>query len=132
MRTMILAAAAAALLSLSGGAFAANDAANSTANQNAMSGTSDRNTIMQVQQKLKSDGTYNGKVDGVDSAEMQAALKQYQQKNGLEATGRLDQKTEKKLGISESSGSTTPPASSSGSGMSGPEKSNSMGSGSQK
>jgi peptidoglycan hydrolase-like protein with peptidoglycan-binding domain len=112
MKTLFVASIAA--LSLSGAALAAGP-----------SGTagSQNNDVTQVQQKLKSEGLYNGPVDGIDGPKTQQALKQFQQKNGLSQTGKLDQKTESKLGIGESSGSSMPPAGSSSrggtSGMSG-------------
>lgn len=102
MKTLFVASIAA--LSLSGVALAAGPSG-TAASQN--------NGVMQAQQKLKSEGLYNGPVDGIDGPQTQQALKQFQQKNGLRQTGQLDQKTESKLGLSESSGSSMPPTGSS-------------------
>jgi peptidoglycan hydrolase-like protein with peptidoglycan-binding domain len=95
MRNAILAGAATVLLSLSGGAFAQSGG--------------DEN-VMQLQQKLQSEGLYNGPIDGINGRGTQQGLRQYQQKNGLQQTGRLDQQTMSHLGISsESAGSTNAP-----------------------
>ena len=53
----------------------------------------DSKTVTQVQQAL------NVKSDGKWGPHTEAALKQYQQKNGLSATGQLDQPTRAKLNL---------------------------------
>ena len=74
--------------------------------------------IRQAQQKLKDDGDYTGQVDGKMGPKTAAAIKKFQQSNGLPRTGHLDQQTASKLGISMS-GSSQPPSSSSRSNTSG-------------
>ncbi len=121
MRNLILAGVSAMVLTLGGGglALAAGTSGQGANNQNpgargtmeqsqeaagsAQAGTSSsRDEVMQAQQKLKSEHLYNGKVDGIDGPHTQQALKQFQQKNGLQQTGQLDEETQAKLGISES------------------------------
>jgi peptidoglycan hydrolase-like protein with peptidoglycan-binding domain len=68
--------------------------------------------IRQAQQKLKDDGDYTGQVDGRMGPKTAAAIKKFQQGNGLPQTGHLDQQTASKLGVSMS-GSSQPPSSSS-------------------
>jgi len=53
----------------------------------------DQKTVMQVQQAL------NVKSDGIWGPNTEAALKQYQQKNGLSVTGQLDQATRAKMNL---------------------------------
>jgi peptidoglycan hydrolase-like protein with peptidoglycan-binding domain len=60
--------------------------------------------VKQAQQKLKDDGEYQGQVDGKFGSQTAQAVKQYQQKNGLKATGRLDHDTRAKLGVGATSG----------------------------
>ena len=82
---------------------------------NTASGTSTRmsaDEVRQAQQKLKDDGDYTGQVDGKMGPKTAQAIKKFQQSNGLPQTGRLDQQTAGKLGISMS-GSSQPPSSSS-------------------
>lgn len=68
--------------------------------------------VKQAQQKLKDDGDYQAQVDGKFGPKTAAAVKQYQQKNGLKQTGRLDRGTLSKLGVGSmsSSGSSMSPA----------------------
>lgn len=51
------------------------------------------NQVMEVQQKLQAANLYSGKIDGVMGPETRQALQQYQQKNGLQVTARLDRQT---------------------------------------
>ena len=107
MRKTIIAGVSAVALSFAGSAFAIAP--------HGQSGQAGQNQIMQAQQKLSAQGIYQGKVDGIDGPQTQAALRQFQGKNGLQQTGRLDRKTEQKLGLnaagaSEGYGSSTPPA----------------------
>jgi len=75
--------------------------------------------VKAVQQALKDKGHDPGEVDGKMGPKTQAALRDYQQKEGLKATGRLDSETASKLGVqasaSSSSSSSSPAASPSGS-----------------
>lgn len=56
-------------------------------------------TIKQVQQTLRQDGMYHARVDGVWGPASETALRSYQQKNNLNATGQLDQQTLASLNI---------------------------------
>jgi len=73
--------------------------------------------VKAVQQALKDQGHDPGDVDGVMGPKTQAALRDYQQKQGLKATGRLDAETQAKLGVEKTSaapsasGSSSPAAS---------------------
>jgi peptidoglycan hydrolase-like protein with peptidoglycan-binding domain len=99
---------------------------------NTASGTSMRmsgDELRQAQQKLKDDGDYTGQVDGKMGPKTAQALKKFQQSNGLSQTGRLDQQTASKLGISMS-GSSQPPSSSSSHSTTGTESTGTTGTGS--
>jgi peptidoglycan hydrolase-like protein with peptidoglycan-binding domain len=50
-------------------------------------------TIRQVQQTLQQQGMYRGRLDGVWGPATQAAVRSYQQRNNLNASGQLDQQT---------------------------------------
>ena len=77
--------------------------------------------VKQAQQKLVDDGDYKGKVDGKFGSQTAQAVKQYQQKNGLKQTGRLDHDTLGKLGVGTAgSGSSAAPAGTPSSGTSMP------------
>ena len=52
-----------------------------------------------VQQRLRQEGAYRGRVDGVWGADSQAALERYQQGHSLQVTGGLNQATIASLGI---------------------------------
>jgi peptidoglycan hydrolase-like protein with peptidoglycan-binding domain len=93
--------------------------------------------VKAVQQALKDKGHDPGDVDGKMGPKTQAALRDYQQKEGLKATGRLDTETAAKLGVqtkadagSAGSPAASPsgsPSSSSSSGSSAPSGSSSSG-----
>ncbi|MGN1208416.1 MAG: cell wall hydrolase, partial [Christensenellales bacterium] len=55
-----------------------------------------------VQSKLSELGFYDGKIDGVFDDETILALKNFQEKNGLEVTGKIDAVTTASLGVSAS------------------------------
>jgi len=70
--------------------------------------------VRQAQQKLQQDHLYRGTIDGRVGPEMQQALQQYQQKNGLPVTATLDQGTlNSLLGVDAGQSSSMPPNSSS-------------------
>lgn len=74
----------------------------------------DQATIKQAQEKLSSKG-HDVQADGVLGAKTQAAVKEFQQKEGIQASGRLDTETLAALGVDEGSagtGSSSSPASS--------------------
>ncbi len=56
-----------------------------------------------VQSKLSNLGLYDGKIDGIFDNETILALKSYQEKNGLEVSGKIDAATTASLGVSASS-----------------------------
>ena len=47
----------------------------------------------EVQQRLKADGLYNGRIDGIVGPETRRAVAEFQQQNGLRRTARLDRNT---------------------------------------
>ncbi len=78
--------------------------------------------VTNVQQTLKQQGLYNGPVDGNWGPETQTAVKDFQKKENLPATGELDAQTMSKLGINMNAGTSgssntgTAPSSAAGSG----------------
>jgi peptidoglycan hydrolase-like protein with peptidoglycan-binding domain len=54
-----------------------------------------------VQEALKAKGNDPGPIDGRMGPKTRAALKAYQEANGLKATGQLDNQTAEKLGIAK-------------------------------
>jgi peptidoglycan hydrolase-like protein with peptidoglycan-binding domain len=60
-----------------------------------------REQLKRVQAVLKAQGLYKGQVDGIYGKLTNAAVKQFQQKNGLAVTGSIDAATESKLIASE-------------------------------
>jgi peptidoglycan hydrolase-like protein with peptidoglycan-binding domain len=71
--------------------------------------------IKGAQEKLRDQGLYHGRIDGVLGPETKQALQQFQQKNGLAVTATLDQQTMDKLS-GAAQGSSMPPASTQGTG----------------
>jgi peptidoglycan hydrolase-like protein with peptidoglycan-binding domain len=71
------------------------------------------NTVREAQEKLKSDGDYKGKIDGLAGPQTHKALASYQTKNDLKKTGRLDMETREKLGLVASNTMTKPTTASS-------------------
>lgn len=62
---------------------------------------SDDSIVVAAQERLARQGYYHGETDGVLSAEMQKALRRYQNTNGLRQTGELDSDTLAVMGLSE-------------------------------
>ena len=60
--------------------------------------------VESVQQALKDEGFYYGEVNGDMNANLTAAIRRYQIRNGLQVTGELNDETLRSLGI-KSSGS---------------------------
>jgi peptidoglycan hydrolase-like protein with peptidoglycan-binding domain len=75
-----------------------------------MSGNSEQ--VKAIQQALKDQGHDPGEIDGIMGPKTEAALRDYQQKQGLKATGHLDAETSAKLGV-EAKTSAAPSSSSS-------------------
>jgi peptidoglycan hydrolase-like protein with peptidoglycan-binding domain len=100
--------------------------------------------VKQAQEKLSAAGHDAGTADGKMGPKTQAALKEFQQSKGLQASGQLDQKTVAALGVSSggssaSTGASTDKSSSAGassdksaSGGSSSDKSSSSGASSDK
>jgi peptidoglycan hydrolase-like protein with peptidoglycan-binding domain len=66
--------------------------------------------IQQAQEQLKSQGLYNGSIDGVVGPETQTALSQFQRQNGLPPTAQLDQQTlDRLMGNGAGNGTTAQP-----------------------
>jgi lipid-binding SYLF domain-containing protein/peptidoglycan hydrolase-like protein with peptidoglycan-binding domain len=61
--------------------------------------TTSKDDIRNAQQALKDKGTYTGPVDGTMNAETKKALRDFQRKNNLEATGTLNHETMTALGV---------------------------------
>lgn len=61
-------------------------------------------TIKEVQQALKDKGHDPGAIDGIMGQQTQAALRDFQKKNNVKATGVLDDETGQKLGVSLNGG----------------------------
>lgn len=59
--------------------------------------------VKQIQTKLKRWGYYNGNIDGIFGSKTLAAVKLFQQKNGLKVDGIVGEKTLKAMGIMNSS-----------------------------
>lgn len=55
--------------------------------------------VEQVQGRLRQQGAYAGRIDGIWGADSQAALEHYQQTHGLQVTGQLNQATATVLGL---------------------------------
>lgn len=55
--------------------------------------------VMEAQRKLQKKGYYQGPLDGIPGSETASALRQFQQDKDLPATGQLDYRTSKKLGL---------------------------------
>jgi peptidoglycan hydrolase-like protein with peptidoglycan-binding domain len=72
-------------------------------------------TVKQVQQQLSDKGLSPGPVDGVMGPKTRDALKQFQQQQGMTASGSLDQQTLTALGVDASGSGATSGSSSSGS-----------------
>lgn len=58
-----------------------------------------QDTVRKVQQKLNDEGFRAGPVDGIWGPKTQSAVKNFQEKKGIEATGQLDEKTLAELDV---------------------------------
>jgi len=76
-----------------------------------------RANVQQAQEQLRSQGLYNGEIDGQLGPRMRSALLQFQQRNGLPRTGTLDEQTSARL--EQSSNNNLSPTPTSGSNMQG-------------
>ncbi len=71
------------------------------------SGHMSKDKVKEVQAALKSKGMDPGPEDGVMGPKTQAALREFQKSNSLQATGRIDEKTASALGIDVASSSSS-------------------------
>lgn len=71
----------------------------STGQQNMQGMEHDPQMVRQLQQKLKQEGFNVGEVDGRWGPQTQGALRQWQQKQGMTASGELDQQSLAGLGL---------------------------------
>lgn len=62
-------------------------------------GAASRERTMEMQRSLAARNLYQGKIDGVWGPKTEAALRNFQTQNGLEATGRLDEPSAVALGM---------------------------------
>lgn len=78
--------------------------------------------VKEAQLKLKSIGLYTGNIDGLAGPETKQAVSQFQQRNGLKQTGRLDHETLAKLDINKTgqAGSSMPDTTNAQSGTAAP------------
>ncbi len=77
-------------------------------NQKQSQGQSDQpDVVKQAQEKLSAAGMDAGQADGKLGPKTQAAVKDFQQSKGIQASGQLDRQTLAALGVSGSSGSST-------------------------
>jgi peptidoglycan hydrolase-like protein with peptidoglycan-binding domain len=119
MKLAQLAVAVAAAFSLS--AMAAGDqkqkqepqaqSGQSTQAQSSGQSTQSPELVKQAQEKLSAAGHDAGAADGKMGPKTQAALKEFQQSKGLQASGQLDQKTVAALGVSSGGSSASAGAS---------------------
>jgi len=58
-----------------------------------------KDNLKLVQQRLQAEGVYSGPLDGELNAQTEAALRQYQQKQGIPSSGAPDEATMKELQI---------------------------------
>jgi peptidoglycan hydrolase-like protein with peptidoglycan-binding domain len=78
------------------------------ADSSTMDRSADRSARVRMAQQALQDKGYNpGHIDGVMGPKTRAALKEFQQKEGLEANGQLDMTTMSRLGM-DSRTSETP------------------------
>lgn len=68
---------------------------------------SQQDVVKQAQEKLSADGKDVGTPDGKMGPKTQAALKQYQQENGLQASGQLDDQTIAALDLDQNGSAAT-------------------------
>jgi peptidoglycan hydrolase-like protein with peptidoglycan-binding domain len=73
-------------------------------------GGGDREQVRAVQQALKDKGHDPGSVDGVMGPKTRSALRDFQKKEGIKDTGRLDPDTMSKLGVETKTSGSGPSA----------------------
>jgi peptidoglycan hydrolase-like protein with peptidoglycan-binding domain len=94
--------------SMSGGTSGSSSNDSPSANSASSQGSSD---VRDAQQALQSKGFDVGSIDGQMGPKTEAAIKQFQQKNSLDASGQLDAQTLAALGEQGGSASSSAPSS---------------------
>jgi peptidoglycan hydrolase-like protein with peptidoglycan-binding domain len=61
-----------------------------------------KSAVLRAQDELKDEGYYKGPINGVQGPQMKAAVRQFQRDWKLPATGQLNQKTLRTLGVRSS------------------------------
>lgn len=77
-------------------------------------GVQDPATVQQIQQKLNDQGFKAGPVDGKFGPKTQEALRKFQEKQGFQPTGQIDEQTMAALGVQVADQGGTPPGMGSG------------------
>jgi peptidoglycan hydrolase-like protein with peptidoglycan-binding domain len=77
------------------------------AGTSARSDRAGKDEIRRAQQALKAQGLYSDKIDGVRGPKTREALRQFQAREGLQQTARLDSATQQRLAASSATGTTT-------------------------
>ncbi len=72
--------------------------------KNASASGMSQDQIMQAQQALDQKGFQVGKADGIVGPRTERALRNFQQKQGLQQSGQLDEQTLAALGVSDNQG----------------------------
>ena len=65
--------------------------------------------VESIQQRLKDEGFYYGEINGKKDADTTAAIRRYQIRNGLQITGEINAETQRSLGITHITPSTSGP-----------------------
>ena len=65
-------------------------------------------TVAEAQKELKSQGFYNGRIDGITGPETKNALSEFQQKNGLRKSAMLDRETRDHLNQANNANAASP------------------------
>ena len=86
----------------------AADKSDTMKSSRATKGGGNQEQVRAAQQALKDKGNDPGPIDGVLGAKTQAALRDFQKKEGLKESGRLDAQTLAKLGVESSSPAASP------------------------
>jgi membrane-bound lytic murein transglycosylase B len=73
----------------------------SVTQQNSNAAQLSRDEIMRAQQSLDQKGFYAGKADGILGPRTKQAVNKFQQRQGLQQTGQLDNRTLTALGVSQ-------------------------------
>lgn len=85
----------------------------------AMHSQMDQSQVRQIQQQLQSRGYDVGPVDGIMGEQTKSALREFQQAQGMRATGTPNKETLSALGVQDASGTGQMPTGASGSGTTG-------------